>query len=244
MLLALLTATALAVAPPSCGSDETLLVGAMLGLWSAEDAACMEARLDGADFVEGESIWRLLLVDARARGEHRRWRRLLDQRDLWRGVMLTTASVAPEPVAEVPLELLDCADVEVYLSRGHACHVQAKAREFASRWGSLELAVTRTGPECQALASLAPRAARGELSDAERACLVGRAGTARQRDEVLKVVAVLADDARARGGPRGLQRAMEPGRFGVDCAKASVYLEHEALCDVLSGEPGSDIQGR
>lgn len=130
-LVAVLSLAAALARPPSCGPEDWLVQGAILGLLGSDDVACLEARVQHESPVQAEHTWRLLLVDARARGKHRRWRRLLRERAEWR--VLVLMEIHGGGPAGVDLLSLDGFDPDVHLAKVYACHVVSKARDFAAR---------------------------------------------------------------------------------------------------------------
>ncbi len=227
--MSLLLLLGLGIASAStCGDPERLTSEAMLGLLSSESVACLETRLQGEPRPQAEHTWRLLLVDALAKGKHRLWRKRLSSRDAWR-------AQAHKQVARPRSEDLDCSDVEVYMNNIRTCHVRAKAKAYQQALARSEGG--EGGPvdlrACEDVAEVAEAAEKGELSSAQARCLMHHLHNTEDEAVEQGIVMILLEDALARAGDAGVDALMEQLLHSLDCTDPQVYLDHESSCDVL-----------
>ena len=125
--------------------------------------------------------------------------------------------------------------LEQYLAHVRACHVRAKAREYAEAMASaprLYPAGEADPGLCVDLSALASRARSGGLSPAEVECLHALLRESGDEEIQTRVVELLVEDAHAKGDA-AVRELFERAAGALDCSDPRVYLEHERACDVL-----------
>jgi len=224
-----------AVQARDCGDDhEGVTTRALLGALDGVDVECLVYAIHTASTLEqGEHAYRLLLVDAMASRERRRWRRLKRERSSWRVTYLERESWEDHRSRQ-DISAIDCSDMDIYLQNLRACHVRKKAREIAEASGPpVERSGIASGVDvetCSSYDGIAKLAAVGGLTEAQIRCLEAQLELALRSGSETSALTFLLQDAASKGD-QAVEALAERVLGMLDCSDPNVYVEHEPTCD-------------